>query len=89
MEIKRNLNLTKVKKINLERLLKEYKDIFQKELPEGLPSKRIVDLAIETGDASPVNKNAYSLSVEQLKEQTRQIEDLLRRSLIRENVSLW
>ena len=79
----------KVKKINFERLLKEYKDIFQEELPDRLPPKHSVDHAIETGNTCPVNKNAYPLSVEQLKEQTRQIDDLLKRGLIRKSVFSW
>src|SRR5437667_2356955 len=78
-------NLRNVKaKTKLKRLLKEYKDIFCEELPDGLPPKRAVDHAI---DHSPVNKNAYPLSVQQLQEQVRQIEDLLKRGLIRESIS--
>jgi len=91
MEVGNDLNgrSGKVMKTKLERLLKEYKDIFQEELPDGLPPKRAVDHAIETGDASPINRNAYPLSVEQLREQTKQIEELLRKGLIRESVSPW
>jgi len=74
-------------KTKLKRLLKEYKDIFREELPDGLPPKRAVDHAIDTGDHSSVNKNAYPLSVQQLQEQVRQIEDLLKRGLIRESIS--
>ena len=73
----------------LRRLLKEYQNVFREELPDGLPPRRAVDHAIETGDASPVNKNAYPLSVQQLEEQTRQIDELLRRGLIRESISPW
>src|SRR5436189_5089136 len=62
----------------LKRLLKEYKDIFREELPDGLPLKHVVDYAIDMGSHSPVNKNAYWLSVQQLQEQVRQIEDLLK-----------
>src|SRR5438876_9897774 len=76
-------------KTKLKRLLKEYKDIFREELPDGLPPKRAVDHAIDTGDHSPVNKNAYPLSVQQLQEQVQQIEDLLKRGLIRESISPW
>ena len=67
IEIGRDLSSMKVKKIKLEKLLKEYKDIFQKELLDRLSSKCGIDHAIETGNACPVNKNAYPLSVEQLK----------------------
>ena len=92
MEIGRNLERdSNSKEMNrrLRRLLKEYQNVFREELPEGLPPRRAVDHAIETGDASPVNKNAYPLSVQQLQEQTRQIEELLQRGLIRESVSPW
>jgi hypothetical protein len=37
-----------------------YKNIFHEELPEGLPPKRVVDHAIDTGDHS---QSAYQLSV--------------------------
>src|SRR5205809_5625042 len=76
-------------KTKLKRLLKEYKDIFREELPDGLPPKRAVDHVIDTGDHSPVNKNAYPLSVQQLQEQVQQIEELLKRGLIRESISPW
>ena len=72
MEIRRNFNddssandCRMVRRAKLRRLLKENKDVFHKELSEGLTLGRAVDHVIETGD--------------QLKEQTRQIEDLLRR----------
>jgi len=51
----------------LRRLLKEYQNVFREELPDGLPPRPAIDHAIETGDASPVNKNAYPLSVQQLR----------------------
>jgi hypothetical protein len=73
----------------LQELLESYKDVFQEELPDGLPPKRNVDHAIETGAEAPVNRNAYPLSVQQLQEQTRQIEQLLKRGLIRESSSPW
>jgi hypothetical protein len=67
----------------LDQLLQEYEEIFREDLPEGLPPKRVVDHAIDTGDNSPANKNAYPLSVQQLQEQTRQIDELLKKGLIR------
>ena len=72
MEIRRNFNddssandCRMVRRAKLRRLLKKNKDIFREELSKELLSGRAVDHVIETGD--------------QLKEQTRQIEDLLRR----------
>ena len=73
----------------LQETLDEFKDVFRNELPAGLPPKRSVDHEIDTGDAVPVNRNAYPLSVSQLKKQSRQMEDLLKRQLIRESVSPW
>src|SRR5437762_12903684 len=76
-------------KTKLKRLLKEYKDIFREELPDGLPPKCAVDHAIDMCDHSQVNKNTYPLSVQQLQEQVQQIEDLLKHGLIRESISPW
>ena len=73
----------------LQQLLKGYKDVFRVILPEGLPPKREVDHGIDTGDAHPVNRNAFPLSVQQLREQTRQIDELFKRGLIRESISPW
>jgi len=49
----------------------------------------VIDHTIDTGDHRPVNKNAYPLSVQQLQEQIRQIEELLKKGSIRESVSPW
>ena len=46
-------------------------------------------LLIETGNYAPVNRNAYPLSVQQLREQLRQISLLLEKGLIRESTSPW
>src|SRR5436305_14178905 len=61
MEIRRNFNddssandCRMVRRAKLRRLLK---DIFRNELSEGLTLGRAVDHVIETGDASPVNRN--------------------------------
>src|SRR5436309_2681894 len=78
-----------IRRAKLRKLLKETKDVFRRELPEGLSPRRSIDHAIETDDASPANKHAYPLSAKQLQEQTRQIEELLKRGLIRESVSPW
>ena len=69
-------------KKELEALLEIYKDVFRAELPEQLPPKRTVDHRINTGDSAPVNTNAYPLSAQQLKEQLKQIHDLLEKGLI-------
>jgi hypothetical protein len=48
-----------------------------------------VDHVIDTGDEKPVNRNAYPLSAQQLREQTKQVESLMERGLIRESSSPW
>jgi hypothetical protein len=53
-------SICKTKKAKLDQLFQKYKSIFQEELPEGLPPKRVVDHAIDTGNRSP---SAYQLSV--------------------------
>jgi gag-polyprotein putative aspartyl protease len=63
----------------LQQLLEEYQDIFREELPKELPPELGVVHTIDTGDEKPVNRNAYPLSVQQLREQTRQVESLLER----------
>ena len=73
----------------LNGLLGEYKHIFRSPLPDELPPKRDIEHEIETGDAAPVNTRAYPLSSQQLKEQTKQIIELLEKGLIRESTSSW
>jgi hypothetical protein len=73
----------------LQQLLEEYQDIFREELPKELPPERGVVHTIDTGDEKPVNRNAYPLSAQQLREQTKQVESLLERGLIRESSSPW
>ena len=80
---------SEIGRIKLDHVVHEYRDIFCEDLPKGLPPKRAVDHTIDTGDHSPVNKNAYPLSVQRLQEQTRQIEELLTKGWIRESVSPW
>jgi len=70
-------------------LLEKYKHVFNSSLPDGLPPSRGFEHKIETGDAPPVNIRAYPLSLQQLKEQTKQITELLDKGLIRESASSW
>jgi hypothetical protein len=58
-------------------------------LPDGLPPQRSIDHGIDTGQEKPVNQSAYPLSVAQPQEQTKQVEELLKRGLIRESTSPW
>jgi hypothetical protein len=73
----------------LRKVINEFRDVFRDDLPDGLPPKRPVDHVIDTGSQAPNNRNAYPLSVAQLEEQTKQIQALLKRGLIRESVSPW
>jgi hypothetical protein len=73
----------------LDGLLDEYKHIFRSILPNELPPERGIEHEIETGDAAPINTRAYPLSSQQLKEQTKQIAELLEKGLIRESTSSW
>jgi len=70
-------------------LLQEFSDVLREDLPEGLPPERDLDHAIETGVERPSNRNAFLLSEQQLREQTKQVEELLKRGLIRESSSPW
>ena len=73
----------------LGNLLGEFNHIFRSSLPDELPPERGIEHEIETGDASPINIRAYPLSSQQLKEQTKQLAELLDKSLIRESTSSW
>ena len=73
----------------VQAVLDEYPDVFRNTLPDGLPPQRSVDHQIETQNESLSNRNAYQLSVIQLEEQTKQVDALLRRGLIRESTSPW
>ena len=69
------------------KLVGEYGHIFRSSLPDELPPERGIEHEIETGDALPINTRAYPLSSQQLKEQTKQLTELLDKSLIRESTS--
>ena len=73
----------------INNLLREFADVFREDLPEGLPPERDIEHAIDTGDTRPANRNPFPLSEQQLREQTRQVEGLLERGLIRESSSPW
>ena len=72
----------------LKGILEEYKEVFPDKLPYGLPPKRIVDHEIETapGEAPP-HKSPYRLSVAELDELKRQVNNLLEQGWIRPSTS--
>ena len=74
----------------IRRITDEFQDVLRSELPDGV---RVVSHGVEhhinTQDARPVNIPAYRLNPIQFTEQTKQIEDLLHKGLIRPSVSPW
>jgi hypothetical protein len=83
------MELLSVQDLELRKAINEFRDVFQEELPDGLPPQRAVDHEIDTGNEAPSNRNAYPLSVVQLQEQTKQIGGLFKHGLIRESTSPW
>jgi hypothetical protein len=72
---------------SMQGLIRDNIDVFREELPEGPPPSRAIEHSIDTGSERPVNRNAYPLSAVLLREQAKQIEDLLKRGLIQESSS--
>ncbi|OQD65583.1 hypothetical protein PENANT_c386G07221, partial [Penicillium antarcticum] len=70
-------------------ILERYRSVFRTSLPETLPPKRDTEHRVDTGEAPPMNINAYPLSTEKLDEQTRQVESLLKKGLIQPSSSPW
>ena len=74
----------------IQKVLNEYKDVFPKDLPAGLPPKRAIDFTIDlTTDAKPQKKGLYRLSSKELEELRDQLDDLLAKGFIRPSVSPW
>ena len=61
-----------------DKALEAFKDIFREELPNIPPPERDTEHSIDTGDAKPININAYPLSPVHLEEQSKQIKQILR-----------
>lgn len=74
---------------DLRKLIHRYQKVFRDSLPENLPPQRDVEHAIETGDAKPVNINAYPLSKTHMDEQVKPVTDLLDKELIWDSASPW
>ena len=72
----------------LKGILEEYKEVFLDKLPYGPPPKRIVDHEIDTAPGeTPPHKSPYRLSVAELDELKRQINNLLDQGWIRPSTS--
>jgi hypothetical protein len=72
----------------VEKVLQEYKDIFPKKLPAGLPFKRNVDhkIEVEPGQEPPC-RTPYRLSQPEMDELKKQLDQLLEDGHIRPSVS--
>ncbi|XP_074278018.1 uncharacterized protein LOC141601622 [Silene latifolia] len=77
-----------IKDAQLAALLKEFEDVFPKDLPPGLPPIRGIEHQIDLipGAALP-NKAAYRCNPTETKELQRQIEELMERGYVRESMS--
>ena len=65
-------------------LLQEYKDVFPKEVPPGLPPKRGIEHQIDLFPGAPLpNRPPYWANPEETKEIQRQVEDLLNKGYVR------
>lgn len=73
----------------LKKLLDRYRHVSPGELAEDLPPDRLIYRRVETGDATPVNINAYPLSYAKLQKQAKQMEKLFCKGLIRTSCSPW
>ena len=71
-------------------LLRNFSDVFPKELPSGLPPERSSDFKIElTPGATPQKKGLYRMSNKELDELKVQLDGLLSQGFIRPSVSPW
>ena len=70
-------------------ILKRNKDAFRVTLSQELLPEQAISHDIHTGDTAPVNINLYSLSDEKIREQEKQVLELLEKGLIRLSASAW
>ena len=71
-------------------LLRNFSDVFPKELPSSLPPGRSSDFKIEiTPGATPQKKGLYRMSNKELDELKVQLDGLLSQGFIRPSVSPW
>ena len=79
----------KVPDIKEVEVVKEFEDVFPKDLP-GIPPDREIEFAIELiPGAAPVSKAPYRLAPMELKELATQLQELLDKGMIRPSVSPW
>jgi hypothetical protein len=72
----------------LQALLGQYTDVFPEELPKGLLPERSVQLNIKLlPDSKPIKRPMCKLSIDELKEVKKQIDELLEKGFIRPSTS--
>jgi hypothetical protein len=72
----------------IEQLLADYMDVVPKEVPHGLPPMRDIQHAIDFIPGAVIhNRPAYRISPQEHTEVQRQVEELLKKGLIRESIS--
>jgi hypothetical protein len=70
-------------------ILREYRDVFSKEVP-GLPPRRDIDFSIEiTPRAVPMSKTPCRMSTPELVELKLQLKEMMDKGYIRPSVSPW
>ena len=75
-------------RIQLQKLLKEYEDLFPDKLPKGRPAKRDIEFQINLEEgATPASKPPYRLSPKEYEELQAQIEELLEQGHIQPSTS--
>ena len=70
-------------------IVKEFSDVFPKELP-GIPPEREIDFSIDlTPGTTPISKAPYRMATAELQELKTQLQELLEKGYIRPSVSPW
>lgn len=77
-----NNNLPLVDKLNLCKLIYQYRKIFCDFLPESLLPKQEIKHVIKIDNVKPININAYLLSKTHMDEQVKKVTNLFNKRLI-------
>ncbi|XP_059289010.1 uncharacterized protein LOC132042506 [Lycium ferocissimum] len=73
---------------SISSLLQEYETLFPEEMPDGLPPLRGIEHQIDFVPGSQIpNKPAYRSNPEEIKELQRQVDELLKKGLVKESLS--
>ena len=75
---------------DIQKMLKEFSDVFPDKIPKGMPPKRKYDFKIKLKeDSQPQKKGLYRMSEKELKEVRKQLDELLENEFIRPSQSPW